>query len=959
MPGKASVVFNADTGQYIANVQGMDAATAKAAQTVADAKTKILSSFKAQEAALKELGGSTEDFAKASTAASNALATVTEKNAQKQIDALERVNEKQKALKAELNTLGSLSVAPKLPESNSGHGFSDRMATSAVVRAGEGTTSIRAIETFITKIPGATAAAQGLANVIGAAGLIGIVAELGTKGYEAFESLSHSMRDATLAAEEMHGKSQLLIDDKEIENQKIQDQIAKISGKPNNGLATALLEGKKNADQLIASLKSVRTEMDGVFKEQKRGFAENALHALFNVGPEGTQQQTKELDQGNRDIESKAMGYRDNLDAGLEHATTNDDRKKLTEGFNAAVRKDVDNRIADLKKEYGRLGDEQRQREQDNAAAIRSGAMGVAPEKDNGLKQVNLQTDIRALRDFEKTQQVDTSIYDGQTKLGQGKQDKQNDHAGDEAARKADEATRKAAEAQRGQWQDQMDRGQLANPDWNNADTYLLRQDQQKTAQPANKIDAEKNLAEAYKAFLRSNAAEVKQITEAAQKAQREGWEQDYSDWESAGHRTAQAEADYWSIRMLEADQGSANYLEAERKANEALKRVREEAERAGDARNKAGVQQADNTARYAEATVALEEQTGKLSKYDAAVQLANIHTQQYAAQIAALKAELAKQGALDPNSAATVNAGAAVDRAETERAIQAQRDAANASGEAWKGALENANAEWVRNATDSAAQVKQLYTQAIDGFNENAANAMTGGKTNWSGYARGLGKTIATDGLKRAEAPLLGKLGIGKADGSESSPFYVKLADAAHGLGKLFGQSGSSGGSSDSSGGSGSLSSGIGQGLSGIAKIFSNSSSDGSDAGTTTDTSSGGGDSTGSAIGSAIGSLAQGFAGGFALGGDVDPGKTITVGEMGPEQMTLGPGTAAHVTPNKDLGNGGGHTFYNVSVGNGVTPEEFNVRMREALTAYHPQAVKASVQAMHDAQRRAPSTAR
>ena len=407
---------------------------------------------------------------------------------------------------------------------------------------------------------------------------------------------------------------------------------------------------------------------------------------------------------------------------------------------------------------------------------------------------------------------------------------------------------------------------------------------------------------------------------------------------------SAQAEADYWTLAMLEAETGSQNYLEAERKANEATARVREERQRAAEASKRAGLQGANDQAKVAEATVALEQQTGQISKYDAAVQLANIHTQQYSTQIAAMKAELARQQDLDLQagrdipSADTINAQAAVDKAIADRKIQVETDAAKASAEAWKTALEQTNAQWIQNATDSAAQVRQLYSQAIDGFNDQAASAITGGKTDWSGYARGLAKTVATDGLKHAEAPLLGALGLGKPDGSSSNPLWVRMADGGTDAGP-----------------------GAGGALGGLMKLFGKSASDAGSA------DGSGSDDTGAAVSgvadAALGGFSQAVSmGGFALGGDVAPSpqsRSITVGEMGEEQLTLGPGTGAHVTPNKDLGTGGGNAYYNVSLANGVTPAEFDMRMRAALSQYHPQAVRSSVQAMRDAQQRKPSTSR
>ena len=418
MAGKASVIFNADTGQYIAAVQGMDAATAKAAQSVADAKNKVLAATEQQVAALKKLGGSSEDLAKVQTSSSNALATITEKNADKIVASLDRVLQKQLAVKEATKNLNI-----DIPQA--GHGFSDRMAVSAVVREGEGTTSIRAIENVLTMFPAATAAAQVFATAIGGAGVLGIVAELGEKGYQTFHSLETAMRDADRAADELHDKERVAIDDKEIENQKLQDQIDKISGKPNNGVATALLEIKKNADEAMNSLRSVFEQEEKIFAEQKRGTFAEVVNAVTHIAPAGTEQQRQELKDGNNDVASRIAGYRNNLDANLARSTTDDDRKAATKQYNDAVRNDIDARVATLRKEYGRLDQEQKDSESRRSVAEQAGQEYLPEAVNNGLKKRNLQTNIDDLQRFQQTQTLDDSIYNRQTQLGQLKQDKQ------------------------------------------------------------------------------------------------------------------------------------------------------------------------------------------------------------------------------------------------------------------------------------------------------------------------------------------------------------------------------------------------------------------------------------------------------------------------------------------------------------------------------------------------------
>jgi hypothetical protein len=57
------------------------------------------------------------------------------------------------------------------------------------------------------------------------------------------------------------------------------------------------------------------------------------------------------------------------------------------------------------------------------------------------------------------------------------------------------------------------------------------------------------------------------------------------------------------------------------------------------------------------------------------------------------------------------------------------------------------------------------------------------------------------------------------------------------------------------------------------------------------------------------------------ALGGNVLAGVAYTVGERGRELFT--PQVPGYITPNNQLGNGGGHTFNNYFYGTNVTADE------------------------------------
>lgn len=109
-------------------------------------------------------------------------------------------------------------------------------------------------------------------------------------------------------------------------------------------------------------------------------------------------------------------------------------------------------------------------------------------------------------------------------------------------------------------------------------------------------------------------------------------------------------------------------------------------------------------------------------------------------------------------------------------------KDTANTAAQTWQGALTNANAVWVQDSQDSARQVKELYSSVMGGVNISLSSLMSGGKGNFSSMFAGIGKQFSTMGLQHIEGSVLGKLGLGKADGSKLNSLYVKNADAVAG---------------------------------------------------------------------------------------------------------------------------------------------------------------------------------
>ena len=710
--------------------------------------------------------------------------------------------------------------------------------------------------------------------------------------YETAVKIPETLKDGF---EELNAPIQANVDGLRKANDELEISIAKLEHKPANNLALALDEARINADRLAESADKGAENVKKLLAENAVGLGTNIMTGQIGTGPV--------TDEVNKRMTAIRNMQRDNRDAVRSGTDTPEAEAGRIAKITAALQ--------DLSTwaQKSRV-DIQSFNQSGKADAIVNILGGVQDYADNTLD--------------EQTQQArSTNDQQTQKKL---QQQQENQRIAQVGARKVQEAARQAFEAQKEQWQEQDDARRDAGTDSAviEVNTWAARVSAL-TKGSAAYIDASHQLAQKLAELRRQDAEDKKKQAETDQKTQRNQWSSMYDDWSSSSPRTASNNVDFWSIRALEATSGSDNERTAIEKLSQAYRDMAKAQEEAQRASEKATEAKAASIATYNEAGLGIQRQTGQISGSEYANQLANVHAQQYASQMAGLQAELSRQQGLDPSSAGSINAQAAIDKANADRAVQVMKDASDAAAQAWQGALTNANANWVQNASDSAAQVTALYKQTIDGFNSDIVNKAVTGKGNFAGTFRSLGTSIAGDGLKRVEAPILGALGMGKADGSRSNPLWVKNADG-------FGAGGS---------------------------VLTNGSTKSiSDLMSTASPAIGGTSQTGNSVGGFFSSLlgiGAGIVGHLAVGGGVSTPGTYEVGEAGPEYLNLPGGSS--VTPHSQIGSGG--NFYAIQVANGVTPEETDMRVRAVLEAYHPHIVRSSVNAMKDHQRRVSSSAR
>lgn len=264
-------------------------------------------------------------------------------------------------------------------------------------------------------------------------------------------------------------------------------------------------------------------------------------------------------------------------------------------------------------------------------------------------------------------------------------------------------------------------------------------------------------------------------------------------------------------------------------------------------------------------------------------------------------------------------------------------------------GGANDALREFVLQATNAGAAMKQWLGSSLNTTNDAIVKAMTGGKADWGQAGHQIFTSATSSLLKGAEGSILSAFGLGgggKKDGqSQSTALFVQMGSAnggGSGLPNLPGFNdswGKSGGSSGASGGGlgGFLSSLFGGASAGGGSLADALSASGS--AFSADQAAGGL----ATIGSDLTDLIP-FAGGFADGGYINPDSWAIVGEDGPEPIFSGR-SGLSVLPNESLAGGGGDTHnhtWNVDARGASDPAAVHAAVMRAAPAIAASAVKA-----------------
>jgi lambda family phage tail tape measure protein len=588
----------------------------------------------------------------------------------------------------------------------------------------------RAVERFLTTIPGVGQALKLAFPLIGGLAFAGMLFDIGTKVYDFVEKVRAMPEALTVGFRALAQAQMLANDEMRLSNDRLDDQIAKLEHRPQNVIAEELDQARVNADKLADSLAKDQKAMADLMKANENGIGAELL------GMGGTKGVFNAINLFNKDMAS--LGYQkqiamgkgdtklaDNLDAQMK-SRTEAEKQRLT---------------GDLQWRVG----------------THEGSFGATEANAPGDQSSNLIAERAALaaisgRDETAKLQADQAAKETQLK---------KDQDAKEAATQAKEAAARA-KALAAQLLEQQKKSMIDALDALKADheisiaetlTYWSRM-----------VSATKQGTELYK-FVLAKYGEVNQESYRWQDEQ---------------------------LRKL--DEDARKKAEALKREDGVLNRVMDEWEEADSrmaaAQAKLSETNAKNTEEMNAITRAHDLATGAITKRDAALQEAADHVANYAAQLAALQSAKDALSPADIMGGKSVELDAQIVKVTGERDRTAITDQQNINNTTAVGGAISALDEFVAASRDAAGQMRELVSNTLHGLNAQIIAGMMGQRTNFKSVGSDFFKSIANSSLTRAEGSLLSAVGLGKGPtlGTAANPMVVRMAAGAAGAAKSIG---------------------------------------------------------------------------------------------------------------------------------------------------------------------------
>ncbi len=232
---------------------------------------------------------------------------------------------------------------------NTSVGISARQSASAGIGILEGRlqSGNRAAAAFAATTLGLGPILQAAFPIIGALALGEVLVQIGTKLYDTITKADEAGQAISRAFGDASDKIQETTDQIILENSKLQDQIDKLEGHPNNGLQTALSEDVVAADKLQDALDGVVKKIDAIYarKDLQISFGASLLTGKAETGPV-----TEAASGIVNDAGAKAQSAKDQYDTQL--GASNGDPAKVvaaTKAYHEAIQKVIEEANGKLK----------------------------------------------------------------------------------------------------------------------------------------------------------------------------------------------------------------------------------------------------------------------------------------------------------------------------------------------------------------------------------------------------------------------------------------------------------------------------------------------------------------------------------------------------------------------------------------------------------------------------------
>lgn len=156
---------------------------------------------------------------------------------------------------------------------------SSMQASSAAIRLLENPlgNNIRAVERFISLLPGMGKLLQAAFPLVGLLAFGDIFVRMGGEALKFFRDMEQAPQKMTLAFRELNAPIKLTNDELILADDRLKNSIAKLEGKPQNGIKEALDEARVAADKLSDSLDKDLDHLQKVMKENAPGFLQSIL----------------------------------------------------------------------------------------------------------------------------------------------------------------------------------------------------------------------------------------------------------------------------------------------------------------------------------------------------------------------------------------------------------------------------------------------------------------------------------------------------------------------------------------------------------------------------------------------------------------------------------------------------------------------------------------------------------